>query len=376
MPIYNKKVRGIRNLQWNCAVVLTFFAAAFAITPRVAWSSDPQCYVVPIAACPIEVPPKEEPTAEAPPSPAECKPATASATVNPQNFAAALAELGAGETIVLAPGTYAAINLSGNNFGGATIQCAEPGKCEFGNSILSNVSGLTVDGIKIIGGETGLNMNNIRNITLRCSTMGRQTQTSVLAVKGHNLIFYRNIIFSSGLGCDLFKPSQCGFQPNGSILADLDYGLRLHFVSGTVKILNNVFTGPIREGIPQGLFNHSISLKEKVENTVIIGNIFDYCGRNCIEPGQQESNVHDGDISSGIVTITDNKFNNVPKTARVLLVKNIHNVVFEHNIFNNVSGKRVFLYSFKKGTRGYTPLTNSEFIQGIPRDRTVLGNGD
>lgn len=34
------------------------------------------------------------------------------------------------------------------------------------------------------------------------------------------------------------------------------------------------------------------------------------------------------------------------------------------------------MYFFEKGTCGYPPLTNAAFIKGVPRDRTVVGNGE
>src|SRR3954447_13820261 len=36
-----------------------------------------------------------------------------------------------------------------------------------------------------------------------------------------------------------------------------------------------------------GLFNHVISLKERVASALIVDNTFDACGRTCIEAGQE-----------------------------------------------------------------------------------------
>ena len=73
-----------------------------------------------------------------PPAPRECTVAEGFATVSPSNFSSAIRSLST-ETIVLAPGAYPALNLSGKSFNNAVIQCAEPGACKFGNSKLSNV---------------------------------------------------------------------------------------------------------------------------------------------------------------------------------------------------------------------------------------------
>lgn len=308
-----------------------------------------------------------------PPPPPECKPATAPATVNPGNFAAAKASLGGGKTIVLAPGSYPSLGLlSGKDYGGSTIQCAQAGQCRFPNSTIHNVSGLTIDGIYVGGGNIGLYLKGTHDMTIRCSVMKEMEGTGILVVgDGGNLKLHNNTLYNSKLGCNTLNKSECGYRADGSVLPYMDYGIRIHNAN-TVEILGNRFTG---DG-GKGLFNHSISLKEKVAKTFIVGNTFDACGRNCIEPGQQESNTHDGDISSGTVTITGNTFNNTLRTTTILLVKNIHKVIFQDNTFNSAGGRRIHMYFFEKGTRGYPPLTNAAFIKGVPRDRTVVGNGE
>lgn len=207
-------------------------------------------------------------------------------------------------------------------------------------------------------------------MTVRCSTFKEQTGSGILLTgsSSNQVRFQNNTLYNGKTGCQYGNNNCSGQLSNGTPVASMDYGIRIH-QANNVEMVGNRFTGPGGKG----LFNHSISLKESVNYALIQGNIFDACGRNCIEPGQQDSNTHDGDISCGTATITGNIFNNVKSTR--LLVKNIHRVVYSGNTFNNSTGPNVVLYNFTRSARGYPLLNNATTINGRPKDRTVIGNG-
>lgn len=300
-----------------------------------------------------------------PSPPAECARAAVNPTVSPGNFSSALNNLNSGEKIVLSPGAYPPLNLSGRSFGGATIQCAEPGACQFGNSTLRNVSGLTIDGIIIRGGNSGIIIRDSQSITVRCSTLHEQTGDGIttLGDSTDQIKIHNNVFFNGKTGCHPTIKTMCGTMPDGSVIASMDYGLRLYDVKN-IDIAGNQFTGNGGKGI----FNHCISLKEKVGNAIITNNNFDYCGRNCIEPGQEPNTNLQPNISCGQAVITGNTFNNVRST--VLWVKNVRRVIYQDNTFNNVSGNRLRVDTNIRAARGGQIING-----GFPPGRAVIGTG-
>lgn len=302
-----------------------------------------------------------------PPAPAACKSTTATATVTPSNFNSAVAALSGGRTLVLSPGNYPSLSLNGKNFGGATIQCAEPGACRFPNGKLYNVSNLTVDGIFIAGGNIALDLKGTSNMTVRCSTFHEMEGTGVLVVRNTgSLKLQNNTVINHKLGCSSLNKSECGHKSDGSVLPLTDYGFRLHIVQDA-QIIGNRF---------DGMFNHAISLKERIPTAVINKNTFNNCGRTCLELGQEPSTTAAGDISCGQAVVTENVFNNVrrPEELTVLLVKNIHRVTYSNNIFNNVTARRLSLHVFNKvpaSPKGQKP--GQLITGGIPADRSVTG---
>ena len=332
----------------------------------------PDDYQVPVrSACEIS-PALCQPTGNPPPPPADCKAATTPATVNPGNFKTAVAGLGGGRTIVLAPGSYPSLGvLSGKNYGGSTIQCAQPGQCRFPASKIRNVSGLTIDGIFMQGVHIGLQLENTRDMTVRCSSMKEMASSGIVVVNSSGTLkLQNNTLYNSKLGCSF--NGECYRKKDGSVLPEMDYGLRIH-IAENVEIQGNRFTG---DG-GRGMFNHAVSLKEKVGSAFITGNTFDACGRICIETGQEPTTTA-GDLSCGQATVNGNTFNNVirPDANVVMLVKNIHRVTYNGNTFNDVTVKHFRLYTFTSvpaGPNGRRPgsLSNG----GVPRDRVVIGNG-
>ena len=314
-----------------------------------------------------------EPWPPAPPPPPGCT-GGLTANVTPATFKSALASFGPGEALILAPGTYPGFGLANKAFAGAVIQCAEPGTCRVGNSFLAGVSGLALDGLSIKGGNIGISINQTHDITVRCSTLQEQQGTGILvAGDTGQLRIQNNTLANDRLGCNTLKPSECGHKADGSVLPYMDYGLRLHRIHD-VEIVGNRFasvSGP-------GIFNHAISLKERVQSAVIADNSFNACGRACIEAGQEASTTATGDISCGLAQITGNSFNDVrdPEANVVLLVKNIHRVVYQDNGFANVTVPRLIQHTFTSvpsSPRGQKP--GQLLHGGVPTDRAVIGTG-
>jgi Periplasmic copper-binding protein (NosD) len=303
-----------------------------------------------------------------PDPPARCTPDSTSPNVTPGQIQGALDELQPGATLILAPGDYPGLHLSGRALDGATLRCAEPGQCRLANSTLTNVSGLTIDGISITGGNNGLALKGTENITIRCSTLKEQEGTGILVVNdAGNLKLHNNEIYNYDLGCNTLDPGQCKYKSDGSLLPKTDYGIRIHNAKNIDIVGNHL----------DGLFNHAISLKERVASALIVDNTFEACGRTCIEAGQEPTTDASGDRSCGVALIARNRFSNVkkPESPVVLLVKNIHTVIFRDNVFSNVTSRRVVMHVFTKVPATPTGKSPGALIDdGIPTDRTVTGS--
>jgi hypothetical protein len=309
------------------------------------------------------------PTPGSPPPPPECTPATAQATVNPGNFSAALASLSGGQTIVLAPGNYPALNLSGKNFGGSTIQCAQPSQCNFGNSVLKNVAGLTIDGIKITRGGVGLDIDDSQDITVRCSTFVEQSSTGVLLNPSRNpyegnsnIVIDKNVFSNNSVGCNLNNKTECETEVGGSNVANMDYGIRIYDAK-SVYIRQNVFGS---------IFNHAISFKDGVIYGLVDSNTFNSCERHCVQLGQEPNTMQTPYRSVRQVDVTNNTMSG--KAITGVLVQNIEKANITNNTIN-VSGNAITIWpSYNKcgPSLGGCPLRGN----GFPANREINQSGN
>ncbi|MFO1241676.1 MAG: right-handed parallel beta-helix repeat-containing protein [Rickettsiales bacterium] len=297
--------------------------------------------------------------ANPPPPPAECT----SATANTSSIASAITMAKTGKAAVLPPGSYGRMALSGS-FGGGTIKCAQPGKCNLGNSDVNGASNLTLEGFTVRGGGVGITVTSSRNVAIRCSNFIEQTSSGILINQGGSgsdqIKIHLNNFMANSSGCHVHEAGVCGTLSNGTPIASMDYGIRI-YDAGVVDIQKNTFGT---------LFNHSISAKANVAYTYVSGNTFNKCGRNCIEPGQEPNTTRYPNRTSGEMVIVNNTFNDVIKTATVLLVKNVRKVTFTGNRLNNVQGRLLNMYSFKPGeawSSGGTVIGT-----GVPADRQVI----
>ena len=67
----------------------------------------------------------------------------------------------------------------------------------------------------------------------------------------------------------------------------MDYGLRVH-TTNSIDVKGNKFGT---------MFNHAISIKYSVVNSLIEGNTFTACGRNCIDLGQETPASNEATVS-------------------------------------------------------------------------------
>ena len=229
---------------------------------------------------------------------------------------------------------------------------------------LFSASNLTIDGITINKGGAGLILRSARNVTVRCSNFIELGNSGVLVDVGGSgsdqIKIYQNNFINNSTGCNYNNMKDCsGHLADGSPVANMDYGVRI-YNAGTVDIQKNTFGT---------LFNHSISMKSNVTYTYVSGNTFNKCGRNCLEPGQEPNTTKYPNRTSGQMVVTNNTFNDVPSSATVVLVKNIHRVTFTGNTLNNVTARLYSLYNFKPGqswNSGGTVIGT-----GVPLDRSV-----
>lgn len=315
---------------------------------------------------PATVPPSpidNGPSGPPPPPPAECTTSTATANVTPSSFSSAIASLGAGRTIVLAPGSYPGLNINGKSMGGATIKCAQSGKCTLRNSKINRSRDLTIEGIVINGGGIGIDIDESQNITVRCSVFNEQSSSGVLINPGKTndqIMIDKNVFHNESTGCTIGGVNCSGQLSDGSVVANMDYGVRVYDAKN-VYIRGNIFSS---------VFNHGISLKAGVRNTLIEENTFNSCGRTCINLGQEPNTVPKGYISCGQAIVKNNRFSG--KALSGLFISNIEKVIMSGNT-NTVSGRKVYIQpAFKKCTTqtGGCPLLGN----GQPANRQIIGN--
>lgn len=302
-----------------------------------------------------------------PPPPVECtSPAPANA-IQVSSLPAAISAARGGKTAILPVGNYPALNISGS-FGGGTIRCAQAGKCNAAPNGMIKASDLTVEGFTIKGGNKGVTLNSARNVTVRCSNFIETENSGVLLDQGgagcDQIKIHLNNFVAVKTGCHITQKGLCGTLSNGTPIASMDYGIRM-YDTGTVDIQKNTFGT---------LFNHSISTKSNVRYAYVAGNTFNQCGRNCIEPGQEPNTTRYPNRTSDEIVITGNTFNNVIRTATVILVKNVRKVTFTNNRLNNVQGRLINMYNFEPGkpwSSGGTVIGN-----GVPANRVVINSGN
>lgn len=365
-------------------IVLIVIALGIFLSPRVSYSSEDTPSIFSNTKCFGQVVPIVKPGAMStipswddgaidspPPPPPECAPAVASVTVNPGNFQSAIAGLGSGKTIVLAAGNYPSLRLSGKSFGGATIQCAEPSKCKFGSSKLAKVSGLTIEGIFIAGGSVGLDIDESKDITVRCSTFFEQANTGILLnpsinYQGNeNIVIDRNVFSNNRIGCNKVVQDAgggCKTEAGGQRVANMDYGIRIYDAK-SVYIRQNIF-GTI--------FNHAISFKDGAAYGLVEGNTFNNCERVCIQMGQEPNTVPEGYRSIKRVDFINNTLTG--RASFGLSVQNIEEAVIKDNRID-VTGIAVHIdqdYGRCTVVTGGCPLLGS----GFPPNRRVTQSGN
>ncbi len=293
-----------------------------------------------------------------PPAPYACMPATEAATISPATQVGIAQRINGGVHI-MAPGNYRGLTLQGKSFGGATLKCSEPGACVFGNTTMNEVSNLTLDGIKVVGG--GVDIRRSQNITIRCSTFAEQTNTGVLLSPGggnSNIQIDNNVFHNHKVGCNLNNKSFCETVVGGTEVANMDYGIRVYNAT-SVFIRNNIFGS---------LANHWISLKWGAKYTLIDNNKFNSCGRNCIELGQEPNTVKTGYRSVGEAMLSNNTLSG--KANMGILIQNIEKATLKNNNIN-ISGTMVAIppnYKKCKESTGGCPTLGT----GYPANRQII----
>lgn len=184
------------------------------------------------------------------------------------------------ESIVLQPGNYNAIRINGQS--GVTYTCARAGECNIGaGSSIKNSNGVTLDGLSFRGGSQGLTISGSDNVTVSRSIFTQQSSAGVSVQPGapsHNVRIIDNQFRNTATGCNYLDPGNCsGRLGNGGIVSYMDYGARLYACDGC-EIRGNTFSS---------VFNHAISLKHSGRDISILDNLFNGCGRTCMELGQE-----------------------------------------------------------------------------------------
>jgi type IV secretory pathway ATPase VirB11/archaellum biosynthesis ATPase len=199
------------------------------------------------------------------------------------------------ETITLQPGHYDALHINGQS--NVTYRCAIAGACSMGSGTkIEHSSGVTLDGFRFDGGMIGVNIAGSDNVTVTHSTFVSQGSAGVSVNPGmvsHNVHIVDNSFQNNRTGCNYLNPSNCsGHLGDGSPVAFMDYGVRVYDADGVV-ISGNQFGS---------LFNHAISFKWGVDNSQILDNTFNGCGRVCIQlaqDGNMGSVFIDGNTMTG-----------------------------------------------------------------------------
>lgn len=120
-------------------------------------------------------------------------------------------------------------------------------------------------------------------------------------------------------------------EPDPFFTSESGYGVATFDADG-VKIIGNVF---------RGFFNHNLSMKERVPTMFIIGNIFDGCGFECINLGQQPDGFRGvKDMTSGVAVVKDNHFTGRKTQTGLgmngIRVVNVKEAYIEGNTFEGV----------------------------------------
>lgn len=264
-------------------------------------------------------------------------PATLSATIGAAN---------PGDTVILAPGNYATITISKsgtaaapifikaenpavvtNATNGTAVFASAAERSNFIGRMTITGSNLVIDGMYFdpAVGNRGIDFTNAAtaNVLVRRSHFEEEDFYGVYvwhsgSVRTRHLgfvaNFFRNMVVISGN------------------TAKMDYGIAAHDTED-LEAINNVF---------DGVFNHSMSLKENNVNTKIINNYFKGCGQKCLDIGQSqdgEGNVID--LTGIDALIQGNKFESAYSTlgtsyGRVAAhLRNIRNIQFISNTFVN-----------------------------------------
>lgn len=254
----------------------------------------------------------------------------ATESVTPSTFASAVKASGYGcKTLIMEAGSYPKLYITSHSGGVLTLRCQSPGTCRFpGDNRAQGVDGLIIDGIQVTGGSNGLYIHG-RNILVQNSTFIEQTSSGVTvipsATRSDNIQIYNNEFRNAKRGCEYTNPSNCSGQlPDGSPVAEMDYGLRVHDTN-YIEVKGNTFGT---------MFNHAISIKWSVVSSLIQGNTFPGCGRVCIDLGQQTP----ASIES---TITGNTFGS--ERVSGVTVRYIIRAVITGNTFAKSSGKAISL---------------------------------
>ena len=199
------------------------------------------------------------------------------------------------KTLVMAAGSYSAFSITSHSGGVLTLRCASKGACKFAsNNRAQGVDGLIIDGIQVTGGSNGLYIRG-KNIKVQNSTFIEQSSSGVTVIPGSrsdNIQIYNNEFRNSKRGCQYTNTSNCSGQlSDGTPVAHMDYGLRVHDTNN-IEIKGNKFGS---------MFNHGISIKYNVTTSLIEGNTFAGCGRNCIDVGQEKP-------AGNLTTVSSNAF--------------------------------------------------------------------
>jgi Right handed beta helix region/Peptide methionine sulfoxide reductase len=276
----------------------------------------------------------------------------------------------AGDTIIVRPGAYSAATISGKS---GTVSAPITLKAEFPATAVSAESRSTLTGggsgygIYISGALTywiidGFEVSNFRG--------GLYLDT------GPNSVIIRNNIFRSNTGvgvscwkCDAITIEQNQFLdpgPSYPTLNDaiMDYGVNFYHSTGN-RIVNNYFFGK---------FNHDISLKNNVFDTLIAYNTFEGCMYQCIELGQEPDNTSEGDLTSARATVEYNLFRDAVdarsgayyRARDGVFISNIEDATVRNNFFENI-----FTYPIRVG---YETFSDNYHTGRLPGGAEIYGN--
>ena len=238
-------------------------------------------------------------------------------SVKPATLKAALAGNGC-KTLVMEAGSYSTFSITSHSGGVFTMRCASKGACKFApNNRAQGVDGLIIDGIQVSGGSNGIYIRG-KNIKIQNSTFIEQSSSGVTVLPGSrsdNIQIYNNEFRNSKRGCQYTNTSNCSGQlSDGTPVAHMDYGLRVHDTNN-IEIKGNKF-GTV--------FNHGISIKYNVTTSLISGNTFTNCGRNCIDLGQEKP-------ASNEATVSGNSFG--PSRTYAVAIRYMRRSVITGNSF-------------------------------------------